>query len=273
MFMERGWPFDGRVPDFEDTINLFAAVDTPVRDTLLELLRRFRHLPSAAYEDLIFEFFERHRTTLRVAVAGRRVVLVPVIAPKDDGRIKGSTRVGVEIKDHLLGDLEHLLDAPSVQLLSDPRAFREWRGSEEAEASGPWFVLFLEDFVGSGDSMLEFCEAQIPNLAAGDDWRVATLVTLERGRLAVEAAYPGCLLAGEVHSRAISDSYPTEVAQEMLAHMGTVFKLLKVKKKYRLGYAESEAIIAMARTPNNTFPAFWCTQGRGAVWPAPFPRI
>ncbi len=46
---------------------------------------------------------------------------------------------------------------------------------------------------------------------------------------------------------------------------------LSVDKNYRRGYAGSEALVSMKRTPNNTLPVFWFS-GKDKSWPCPFPR-
>ncbi len=45
---------------------------------------------------------------------------------------------------------------------------------------------------------------------------------------------------------------------------------MSVKRNYRLGYGQSEALVTMCRTPNNTFPVFW--EEKGNMKLAPFPR-
>ena len=52
--------------------------------------------------------------------------------------------------------------------------------------------------------------------------------------------------------------------------MKKISKLLHVPKELSLGYLDSESLVAMNKTPNNTFPVYW-HEGKGHSH-APFPR-
>lgn len=55
--------------------------------------------------------------------------------------------------------------------------------------------------------------------------------------------------------------------------MKRIGKKLKVKNKMYLGYKESEGLVTMIKTPNNTLPFYWDEGKRdGKFMMAPFPR-
>ncbi len=45
---------------------------------------------------------------------------------------------------------------------------------------------------------------------------------------------------------------------------------IKVRSEYTFGYAHSEGLVKMIRTPNNTFPIFWMKNKKNQS--PPFPR-
>ena len=50
-------------------------------------------------------------------------------------------------------------------------------------------------------------------------------------------------------------------------------KMIPGGSHYTLGYNQSEALITMVRTPDNTFPIFWKTYKKGSQkFDAPFSR-
>ena len=49
----------------------------------------------------------------------------------------------------------------------------------------------------------------------------------------------------------------TEHEHEWTQIMLNIEKRIKVKPEYAFGYAHSEALVKMSRTPNNTFPIYW----------------
>jgi hypothetical protein len=55
--------------------------------------------------------------------------------------------------------------------------------------------------------------------------------------------------------------------------MSEIEEMLAISSKFKFGYKKSEALISLDRTPNNTFPLFWCKKKRdGESWCAPFYR-
>ena len=99
--------------------------------------------------------------------------------------------------------------------------------------------------------------------------KVLALVAQEEGvdyiqKLGVE------LYVGETRRKGISDYYTDEEAEHRLKLMEEIEDKMSVKRNYRLGYGQSEALVTMCRTPNNTFPVFW--EEKGNMKLAPFPR-
>jgi hypothetical protein len=48
---------------------------------------------------------------------------------------------------------------------------------------------------------------------------------------------------------------------------------LDIKAGYKRGYGQTEALVTLLKTPDNTLPIFWSTRGKGGRrWPAIFPR-
>ena len=68
----------------------------------------------------------------------------------------------------------------------------------------------------------------------------------------------------------LKDYYTDEEAEHRLKLMEEIEDKMSVKRNYRLGYGQSEALVTMCRTPNNTFPVFW--EEKGNMKLAPFPR-
>lgn len=76
-----------------------------------------------------------------------------------------------------------------------------------------------------------------------------------------------------VEQKGITDFYEKASAENKIATMRTIEKKLKLNPKYSLGFEESESLITLIRTPNNTFPIFWDDyEIKGEKKKAPFPR-
>ena len=80
---------------------------------------------------------------------------------------------------------------------------------------------------------------------------------------------PGDLIMTRPDMCMVHDIYTPFVVQK-LDEMKKISKLLRVPKELSLGYLDSESLIAMNKTPNNTFPVYWY-ESKGHSH-APFPR-
>jgi hypothetical protein len=73
--------------------------------------------------------------------------------------------------------------------------------------------------------------------------------------------------------KGISESTAIENKVAALKIVDRIEKRLRITEKFFRGYGQSEALVKMIRTPNNTFPLYWCDKTKkGDKWPAPFPR-
>lgn len=134
-------------------------------------------------------------------------------------------------------------------------------------------LLVVDDYVGSGDTLLGCLNLIEEKGISKDIIKVLTLVVQQYGQHVVED-YGVDVFYSILRNKAITDNYSVEEAREKIAQMKGISKKIKVKEKnLYLGYKESEALVSMIRTPNNTFPFFWyeCKKD-GEITIAPFAR-
>jgi hypothetical protein len=73
--------------------------------------------------------------------------------------------------------------------------------------------------------------------------------------------------------KGISDYYHSPIREEKTRIMKEIEKLIRMKKRFSLGYNSSEALFTLIKTPNNTFPVFWKEYKKnGVIFEAPFQR-
>lgn len=77
-----------------------------------------------------------------------------------------------------------------------------------------------------------------------------------------------------IKNKAISDNYEHEEAEKKVEQMKKISKQIRVKDhNLYLGYKESEALVTMIKTPNNTLPFYWYEGKKdGNIMLAPFSR-
>lgn len=133
-------------------------------------------------------------------------------------------------------------------------------------------LLLVDDFVGTGDTILGCINLIEEKGIKKEKIKALTLVMQEQGRNAVEE-YGVEIYSAVLRNRAITDNYSMEEAEKKIAQMKNISKQIKAKKELYLGYKESEGLVSMIKTPNNTFPFYWHEGKRdGKLCVAPFAR-
>lgn len=198
-----------------------------------------------------------------------RVFLLPLVSPQDAER--GESKSG----DFLLYPaLRHVI--PSLPLLrnKDVKAIETLTALNRHHSNRHnSLLLFLDDFIGTGETASKTLDAYRRLYGVEDDSVVVVaLVAQERGMNAIrDLGFE--VVAAHVRKRGISDSAKISDIGEAFAIMDAIEGELLVVQQYRRGYGQSEALVKMIRTPDNTFPAYWWTKTReGTPWPAPFRR-
>jgi hypothetical protein len=128
------------------------------------------------------------------------------------------------------------------------------------------FLVIIDDFLGTGET----AKKTIVKLRAVEPSHiyVVSLVAQKRavellGGLGVHVIY------NESHLKAISDFFGANTKIKKGIMKG-IENRLGVEPEKRLGYKNSEAVISMERTPDNTLPFFWWECNASPK--APFPR-
>lgn len=132
-------------------------------------------------------------------------------------------------------------------------------------------LLLVDDYIGSGETAIT-CIRGIQSLRAGMPRFVLSLVAQQTG--IEELAKSDCtVVCCEAPGRGIADNAALSDKPTAYAVMRKLETKLSIGSKYRLGWRATEALITLARTPNNTFPVFWTLRKINSTpWKAPFPR-
>lgn len=117
-------------------------------------------------------------------------------------------------------------------------------------------IVLLDDFIGSGDSAMQVIEEAKMFGIHEENIILATIAIMEDGRKrimsqGIDVKYIFSCKKG------ISDYYSGGDLvryKRIITEMGSA---LGIKEDVILGYKDSEALVSMFRTPNNTFPVFW----------------
>jgi len=138
-------------------------------------------------------------------------------------------------------------------------------------------IILTDDFIGTGDTAFKAIKSikSLLNENINICLFFMSFIVQRHGLMRLRNAGYNVIFVKE-HTKGISESGVFENPEIQKEIMRCIEKKLKrdKRKQYSLGYKRSEATISMIKTPNNTFPVFWCVDGKyGKRWPAPFPRF
>ncbi len=137
----------------------------------------------------------------------------------------------------------------------------------------PNMVILVDDFIGSGETTISCLNYLMEFEIAISKLMIITLVIQNKGqeRLA-QTGIP--FYFSESRVRGISDFYQEPLKEKLTNLMSSIEDMLDVRPNMRFGYNQTEALVKMIRTPNDTFPAFWDEPklANGSMYIAPFPR-
>ncbi len=249
---------------FGDFIKLFKGLskdETNLVLTLLEdylyvdansMLKHFRMIFKSIGEDLIANYYSK-------------VIFVPL--RKENSLSTKSQTYALYPAFHALRQLTK----NKVTVSSYDRI--EALSTKEKNRQGA-LILLVDDFIGTGDTALKAYEKYNSKYRVDtDDPAILTIACLGSGKQKIQNKNIQLWHSIE-QSKGISESSRIQKKLDALEIMKQISSKLRVRPDYYLGYKSSEGLISMSvRTPNNTFPLFWCPKdSSGNEWPAPFYR-
>jgi uracil phosphoribosyltransferase len=266
IFQTKSWEIENDEANQLSVFNRFSSTlsELALEEQLLvlELTERFTRIS--------FEEYLKHIKVMlnNIAVDGKidlskitTIHIAPLIAPEDFGKAKSSTTVQYLFKG-VLNYNQHFANKRHVYTDGLDVSCDQINNEES--------ILFVvDDFVGTGEtacSAINFLinEKKIPT----EKIVVLSIAALNEGVLLVNSLNVLMYFSLKL-DKGITDFYPPNETTSKLILLASIEKRIKVHKNERFGFKNSEALVTLIRTPNNTFPVFW-KEKKGRV--APFPR-
>ena len=263
-FDELGWPKEDDL--FEKYCKMMQLLSSDEQGLIFDLTRDFLYFRDTQYLGAITKVI----SGLEVAIPSsiQNIYAAPLIKPKDVNKVKSASSAIYFLRD----SLKELASRREIEIkISDRYDFLA-----NAKDRKNTLILFIDDFVGSGETATKAINAYKSNCYVPSD--TVFVIALAAQEIAVQSlASIGihCICA-YLRTRGITDSTKIADKKTALLLMGQIETRLKVSDDYLLGYHQSEALVCMLmrKCPNNTFPVFW-TDGKDerTKWPAPFLRL
>lgn len=270
IFSNNGWPFQQPASTedenlFENFCELFYFLNKDEQELILTLTEDFSRFTLEDYYRLFTQALQEVDKSL--LSNNRYFYLIPLDSPTDiqKARVKSGGQAAYIAR----GILHNLIDTEWQKIIdvADVVKLAEIHSNRKNS-----LIIFIDDFIGTGNTACETLYEYCKNSVTDDDVIIVSAVTLRIGAEAIRdlgfELYSSVLL-----KKGIEESAKIDNKDEAYKIIDGIEQRLNVSSSYHRGFRGSEALVKMFRTPNNTFPLYWCNRMKnGNRWPAPFPR-
>lgn len=265
LFQEKQWEIEeiGEFSTFDRFCSRLSELeDDSERDFILELTEQFLWVRSSMYEKYLIETMKKlFDSDAWKPDKKKNIYICALTAESDFGKLKSNTFMLYMCQSILLRAFSEFHEQ-QVRICETPEVLKQHKDNIGA-------LILIDDYIGSGETALG-CLKYLEFLK--DDWGklyVLSLVAQEEGvENILKEKVP--VYTAILRKKGITDVYEPEDAEKKLEQMQKIGRELGVKKELQLGYVQTESLVAMIKTPNNTFPIYWY-EGKKKPY-APFPR-
>lgn len=271
VFNDNGWKIKKELNPEDSLFNRFCERMLEVKDEegqalFLDLAKRYLWLSSDFYFMNLLKALEHLVSEYEKLTSDTKVYVMMLIAPKDEGKTKSSAMLLYLFNDTRLR-IHPRFSHYRFEIISDKELLHQKMDDKDA------VLVLVDDYIGTGDTAVA-CVEQLDKLGIKmEQIAILSLVAQEEGKKKIEEK--GIFFCtSNLRNKGISDYYEGKELEKNVRLMQKIEKDLKVGEKSRFGYGQSEALVTMCRTPNNTFPVFWYEPELGIKKKlAPFPRF
>ena len=270
VFKEQNWDIEESTAGENSVFDMFCKrleelESDADRELMLELTRKYLVVNLEEYGKYMVDVFRKFIDRIKDKIGKTEVIHMFPVQDKD---YPAKTKSGNVMCYLFQGNLMRRFDEfrnKRIRIIETFDGLEKYK--EDIEC-----LLLVDDFVGTGDTILGCINLIEEKGIKKERIKALTLVMQEQGRNAVEE-YGVEIYSAVLRNKAITDNYSIEEAEKKIAQMKNVGKRIKAKKELYLGYKESEGLVSMIKTPNNTFPFYWHEGKRdGKLCVAPFAR-
>lgn len=271
LFAEKGWndynsvgmPADERINRFNTLLSKLSASE---RELLMTLSEDFLWVPFPEYPPHIDNALKMINAA---HTHDRELVVSSIKTPDQDDcdQAKSGDLVAYSLPLQFSRH-SHLKPLRRRRPLTSISAFKP-------DANQKYLLLLCDDYIGTGETVITALRPHLQTLFAPNVCTyVVSLIIQEQGLERIRTLGDIRFAYSFKRQRGIADSPRFPDKDAAYSVMKTIEERLDISPSYQNGYGKSEALVAVARTPDNTFPVYWCPRmaKQKKDWPAPFLR-
>lgn len=228
----------------DDAMNLASSFNSEEREFFSTLLSLFNIFSEKKYPGYIMNILSR------ISIDQKKIVVVPLLADRDLGKThKSSVYVMTQFKLDIIKSMPIF----SGKQLVDDDCFTD-----------DSVVLIVDDFIGTGVTAHNCINRYLKKGIPKEKIRVLTIVIMETGlkklnKDKIQVDYLVCYKKGIAHYCPPNKQLRFNTINETICERNSI--------ENPFGFGNSQALVSMFNTPNNTFPIFWDRKMRSPLFP------
>lgn len=249
LFADKKWT---EFENYKDVLDRFAQILKNLKpnqsELILELTERYIWQSFNEYHSNLVKLFKSlHETHLENKT---KIYIFPVKKLVDEEETKSGDVVQYTLK----GILPLMSKYDNIEKI--PLKKFEEISEENLKLEDDEFIVFVDDFIGSGNTLDETLGKIEENETFENKFAILTSVIQEETRNNLENNGTSLFYAKSV-KKGITNYYENEELDLKISIMEDIEKRIPNISGYKFGYEKSEGLVTLLRTPNNTFPIFW----------------
>ena len=264
IFTSKNWPIESVLGFnyFEHFCERLSSFSDEQQDLILDLTEDFLWIRETEYLYLFRKSFDIYYSSIPNNCKNK-IIICPLLSPKDFNKSKSSTAL-YHLLDSVIKEFQLLYSTKcSISLMDFPQREKE---IVDLVINQNFTLCLIDDYIGSGETLIEGVKHLEDNGILRDSIVIISLVAMRDSyNFLISQSYniySDCILEKGLTKQ--NNNYFNEL-------MNQIETKLKVKDDYRFGYKQTEALLKMKKTPNNTFPVYWFDKSIKHIT-APFPR-
>lgn len=250
---------------FDNFCNLLDNLNESERVLIIELVERYQWITILEYQEKILSTLESVEDEKVDKL--KTVYLFPIIKFEDEGKVKSGTFLMYQIKA-----FKKYLKKYSKVKFKYVTKF-EYLTDSQFVLKDNETIFLIDDYIGSGETLNACLDELKENSNISYDNLNIICIAIQKEVSDFISKEGISIYTDYLSPKGLSDFNESPVREEKIALMLKIEKLIPGGSHFSLGYNECEALITLARTPDNTFPIFWKKHRIGKkYYDAPFSR-
>lgn len=246
IFVSNNWEIEkkNRISLYNRFCETLVKFDQEEQQFILDLTKRFKKIGIEEYQPI----FEKLANQIQCDYHNAEIILVPCLPESDLGKMKSARMVLYGMQS-----TSYTYDLNRCWIEKDDIA------NQVNYIKDKTVVVLADDFIGTGETALgalDYVHKVLGEEFPNDRIKVLAIAVLQTGKQILNDK--GIQVYSEyVFDKGISDHFQGEALNDATKKMESIESKINVRDGFHFGYGHSEALVCMARCPNNTFPVYW----------------